>query len=101
MRKREMQAAIRRGIKLLDCTEVSDWRDKINLDILDLGCGGDCILGQLYQDFDIGLDELSLSTQEAEYYGLKLAGISWWNDPTSHYDREYAKLTQLWKEALS
>ncbi len=50
------KANVERGIALLD-EKVPGWRSILNLSILDLSCGCNCILGQVSGTFDRGVEE--------------------------------------------
>jgi hypothetical protein len=83
---------VENGIKFLDRVMPPKWRQKINLDELSLSSTADCVLGQLYGDYDDGRYQLDLDGDEAEEYGFVLYGVE---------ERDYWKLTQAWKLALS
>lgn len=74
---------INAGIKLLDST-TPGWREKIDLDQLDLGSCSVCVLGQVFGDYDEGIDQLGVSGYD---YGFNTMS----NMPA---------LTAAWKEAL-
>ena len=45
-----LQKRVDRGIQLLDTHGPLDWRDRIDMDTLDLGDGDQCVLGQVFGD---------------------------------------------------
>jgi hypothetical protein len=47
-----------RGAKLLDEKYEGDWREKIDIDELDMDNQDECILGQMYGDYEDGLEEV-------------------------------------------
>jgi len=49
-----------RGAQLLD-KRVPGWAQRINLPALDMNSCNDCVLGQLYGDYGVGVDELGLT----------------------------------------
>lgn len=93
MRKREMQAAVKRGIKLLD-SEVPDWRSKIDLEELDLFWPCHCVLGQATEGYYTAIGKLDIDPND---YGFSIPVVL----DDRYNSRNYANLTQLWKEALS
>lgn len=99
MRTREAQAGINRTIKLLD-NKIPKWRRLIDKDDLDIGSIYDCVTAHIFGRYDKGIQELGISDYDAGYYGLAL-DIEMDDDNKDRYDREYAKLTQLWREALN
>lgn len=98
MRTREMKSAIKRGIKLLD-ERVLDWRDRIDLDELDLSNSQSCILGQSFGAYGKGKYLLGLTAIESAKLGFNILDVSWWDE--NDFETQYNRLTQLWKEALS
>lgn len=50
---------VARGMALLDAHGPADWRERIDLDRLTFKSSTDCVLGQVYGDMDLGLDELA------------------------------------------
>lgn len=82
----KFDAKIAAGIKLLDNHVGSSWRDSINLDTLNLGSCSVCVLGQVFGDYQEGLDELDL--EEGYDYGFNtMSG-------------DMTELTAAWKVAL-
>jgi hypothetical protein len=53
----ELSTRVRRGVRLLD-REKPGWERKIDLDRLDLGHTCNCVLGQVYGNYDRALYEL-------------------------------------------
>ena len=79
-------AKVKSGIALLDAHfGGSSWKTDIDLDTLDLGSCGVCVLGQLFGDYSEGLDELGIG-----------GGYSYGFDSTG----SFRELTQAWKDAL-
>lgn len=71
------------GIALLD-REQPGWRTKIDLDKLDLASCSVCVLGQIFGDYDEGIEQLNINGYD---YGFNaMSGMS--------------ELTEAWKEAL-
>ncbi len=86
--------AVARGVALLD-EKVPGWREKINVETLDMGDYCICVLGQQFGDFGEGLSNLGFDLGDADLarnYGFqRLAG---------HSDDEYQALTDAWREAI-
>jgi hypothetical protein len=61
-----------RGAKLLDEKYEGDWREKIDVDELDMDNQDECVLGQLYGDYEDGLVKLfgRCDYQAGEDYGF-------------------------------
>jgi hypothetical protein len=78
---------VQAGIKLLDEQEPG-WRAKIDKDSLDLGSCSVCVLGQVFGDYEEGLEMLDLGTGSSYAYGFN----------TNSADMQ--ALTAAWKEAL-
>lgn len=77
---------VQSGIALLNAHfGGSSWKKDIDLDTLDLGSCGVCVLGQLFGDYSDGLDELSIGGGYS--YGFDTSG-------------SFHELTQAWKDAL-
>lgn len=78
---------VQSGIDLLNAHfGGSSWKKDIDLDTLDLGSCGVCVLGQLFGDYSEGLDELGIGGGYA--YGFDVSSGS------------FRDLTQAWKDAL-
>lgn len=81
-----MKENVLRGIELLD-RQVPGWRDRIDWDRLEMDSCYDCILGQLFDFYCTGLDELGL-----------IAGIPDGFD-ADFTTCDYGELTELWRQA--
>ena len=93
-------AKVQNGIKRLDAVGPADWRDRINLDTLDVHSLSDCVLGQVFGDYGEGMDALFpghrwLSDGINEEHGFEA--------PTDRLtgNRQYASVTAAWKIALT
>ncbi len=82
------RVAAKRGAKLLDefCPR---WHSLVNVNTLAMDDSDSCVLGQVYSDYDLGLDSLGLDYNDEIYYGF-LANSS------MYYDR----LTAAWKDEV-
>lgn len=78
------------GAALLDRLVPGWWR-RIRLRKLDIADGCNCVTGQLFGDFEKGLNRLDLSHDEARAYGLERA-------TTDLYG--YYGLTNAWKNEV-
>lgn len=96
------EVRVDRGIWRLDNFGPEDWRERINLDTLDLRSLSNCILGQLYGE------------DPEDWQGWRRGMISLfphldrpeWNDIATvngfdASDGDYDELTEEWKRALS
>lgn len=89
-----LKVVVRQGIKLLDECGPADWRDRIDLGKLDMRRPSSCILGQLYDDFYEGLDQLNIRI-EADSHGFNASWSEEWYGPVM------AQLTEEWKRQIS
>jgi len=80
---------IERGAALLD-DKVPGWQDKIDLATLDMSNCANCVVGQVYGDYDLGLAELDGEAQrQPSRYGFAAL-------PTEMFDT----LTDKWRAFL-
>jgi hypothetical protein len=75
------------GIKLLDESGPSGWRDLVDVNTLRLESCEVCVLGQVFGSFDTGLDNLDLTSGTSKDYGFNT-------------DYSMQELTKAWKDAL-
>jgi len=82
------------GIDLLD-SEAPGWVNCIDLDTLDMSTTGNCVLGQVYGDFFIGMAELFASDDPelAVRHGFETPDET---DPSCDYDA----LNEAWRTAI-
>ena len=83
-------ALVAAGAALLD-QEFEGWETQIDLDLLDLANGDNCILAQLYGDYEGGLSDLGVDGTD---HGFYLAGTLTWRSEAE--DARWATLTELW-----
>lgn len=89
-----MQKRVKRGMALLD-VQSPGWREKINLDALDMCSNG--VLEQLFKGYHVGLHALKLTYAEAVFYGFDITG----EDGDDKENRaKWRRLTDAWKAAL-
>jgi hypothetical protein len=81
------EQSVQNGIALLDA-ERPGWRSEIDLKMLDIAQSDTCVLGQLYDGFANGVNELELLTEKMDEYGF--------STPYS-----YKVLTKHWKRNLA
>lgn len=84
---------VERGIALLD-ERVPGWRDRINLDDLDMGSITKCVLGQLFGQYVDGLNELfgdRYTFFDGAHYGFTTIAGSF---------ASFGALTERWYTAL-
>ena len=89
-----------KGITFLD-TELSEWREIVNKDKLDMSDGHNCIAGQVTgMEYDEAIEQFGLSKKEAFEYAF-YTGTSWLDyEEKSKFQEDYAKLTKVWTEVL-
>lgn len=83
----EYADVVNAGIKLLDESGPSNWRDLVDLNTLRLEACDVCVLGQVFGSFDDGLDNLDLTHSTSKRYGFNT-------------DYSMLELTKAWKDAL-
>lgn len=91
---KDFSAEVKRGVQLLN-REVTDWYDLINLDLLDILHGDQCVLGQLFGDYVDGLRELGLTAKESNAHGFCFG-----YDLANYSYAGWADLTEQWKSAI-
>lgn len=86
--------SIERGIAMLD-SRIADWRERVDLDALDMADAQACLLGQIYGSLNQGLEALEVASSHADHYGFSI--------PFNAYEAEALneKLNDAWREALS
>lgn len=90
------------GVILLDAREpkwakAPRWHHEIKLDELDMSEPCDCVLGQLYSDYRVGLQELDINdTKVAEYLGFNIP-----DGPDELRSARYAALAAAWTEVVT
>ncbi|UJQ86919.1 hypothetical protein SEA_TREAT_84 [Streptomyces phage Treat] len=80
---RDYSNEVAKGIKVLD-QQVPNWRQKIDVENLDLGSCSICVLGQVFGDYNDGIEKLNVDGYE---HGFNTTG-------------SYAELKDAWVEAL-
>jgi hypothetical protein len=89
---------VRKGIALLDKDGPADWRELIDLRILNIATIHNCVLGQLYGNYDVGMGKLA---SRACSYGKAAPDPGWYGFSLSKYGAEtWDKLNQVWKQEL-
>lgn len=58
LRDEKIKKQVLKGLKTLQKKHGDDWVEKIDCETLDLSEGAQCVLGQVYGDFDLGVDSL-------------------------------------------
>lgn len=79
------------GVRLLD-SEIPDWWQRINLDRLDIACCFRCVVGQLYGDYDDGVETLEL-----DLFGYKTVDALGFESSSYDDDR---RLTVVWRNRI-
>lgn len=91
---KDVRAAVWAGIGYLNVHRPG-WRRKIDLDRLNLASGEQCVLGEVYGEFDKGLSTLGLDLGTAEALGF----LAKKNPDGSRDSLDYDKLTAEWRVA--
>jgi hypothetical protein len=84
-----MQERVQAGIKFLDENAPRNWRERVDLDRLDIDKSSRCMLGQIYNNYWTGLTALNITTPQAVDLGF-IAG-----------NTSGALLTQVWREQIA
>lgn len=90
------EEAVQRSIVLLDTCAPGDWRDQINLEHLNLDDGECCVLGQIYGDYQVGLEALHECWSNLDVF---TPGLEDWSDTVEAFDSGYFE--EAWMRALS
>ncbi|MEV6421866.1 hypothetical protein [Streptomyces sp. NPDC051662] len=79
------------GVRFLDRYGPDGWRRRIDPSVLDIDSGAACVVGQLYDDWEVGQAELELrdDTDDAVFFGFYPAE-----------DGDAALLTASWRSVL-
>ena len=88
---------VARGAQLLDREGPTGWREQIECDTLDLSDCKQCILGQLYGDYEPGLYKLRV--YDGTPQGFERANTDT-PTPIASAKRQYARLTAAWRREL-
>lgn len=91
IRTREIERAVRRGVKLLDKSH-PNWRSKVSLEDLNLLSSERCIIGQVFGSYYQARLVLGLSQDAGIYYGFDVPIADRWTKGSykrrrNHYDR--------------
>ena len=112
---RKCDAAVRRGVRLLDKMSPG-WHLKIDLRKLDLAFIDKCVLGQVFGDYSDGCDKLSDALTEAriqftraypadsridpEHYGFDVSVPDASYEAGINGSMLYSRLTERWAEVI-
>lgn len=98
----ELRQRVLNGAMFLD-QHVPGWRDKINIDDLNIRSGCYCILGQIYGDYEEGAKILNMPVVD-KYHPPSPSKESielGFNDVyTANFGMELSELTNEWKSYL-
>lgn len=83
------------GASLLD-KRMPHWHRRINAERLDIGNCQNCVLGQLFSRYDIGLQRLNITNQEAVTLGV-YAGVR----QRRKRKNRYVSLTSEWRARIA
>lgn len=90
---------VKAGMKLLD-EKVPGWREQIDLSKLDMSFCFTCILGQVFGEYNFGLEELNITGDDDEVNEQALK-LGFQSNIRNCICLNYDHLNQAWKEALS
>lgn len=92
--------AVARGRALLG-SNLPGWRKLVNKYRLSMSHAQNCILGQIFGDYDRGLDALNFTRDDAVYYGFICEKASYDYDPAGEYTCiPCTKLAEAWRAVL-
>lgn len=66
-----LEERVKDGAVYLD-NQVPGWEHNVNLEILDMDCTGNCVLGQMYGSYRFGKDELKATDEKLRELGFDL-----------------------------
>lgn len=96
-----METRVARGILWLDYMHVG-WRDKVDLDVLDITDSHGCILGQVFGYYSDALtDEIHGDYETADDMARSMGFDIMPSEFRADHKKYYAQLEQLWADALS
>jgi len=88
-----LEDCVQNGIELLDEKGPANWREMIDLDVLDISNAQVCIIGQI------------TSAESLSAYNAMLNKLGAWWDPAEYgfdaHNGDYDELTEEWRLALS
>lgn len=97
-----VEQAVRNGIELLDAEGPKDWRELVDVELLDVASIGRCVLGQIYDDYSLGMMELFDYGEEYwEPLGIKYGFEAQLLPGPGYNGRDYDALTAEWVRVLS
>ena len=70
------------------------WEEEVNTDHLQLNNCLDCVLGQLFGDFDEALAELDITEGDAKSMGFLLSEFR------NFEEEDYPELTDIWRDLI-
>jgi len=93
--------AVERGADFLDrVRDLPEWRPRINVEILDIGSGLNCVLGQLYGTYYDGVEELGITGRCADLGFTVQTGSCTCCYLTPRQIRAWSSLTEAWRLEL-
>ena len=90
-----VEKRIAAGARFLDERRGLTWRGLVDIETLDIESPCDCILGQLFDHFKVGCDELGIKPFRAARLGFNVMDL---DNPSSA--REFRALTRGWRNLL-
>jgi hypothetical protein len=93
-----IESQVEKGVALLD-EKVPGWETRVDPDALHMWNMRHCVLGQLFQDYMIGLRELGLSDESAVEYGFDRR-TSLLEDSIEEINESWAALDSSWRSVI-
>jgi len=87
---------VKDGAEFLNFIYGDEWKQKINLETLDLQSGKSCILGQTDSNFLQHANHLKLDMEDTRQFGFLAES----NSSIFNNGPEYSSLTKAWKQYL-
>jgi hypothetical protein len=90
----DIRDRVSNGVALLD-ERVANWRDRVCVGSLWIESADTCVLGQIYGDYDIGIEALNILGEGKQY------GFSTYSRSSTYGLSEYAELQAEWVRVLT
>jgi hypothetical protein len=91
------QARVAAGISLLAEQGFPEWHHSVTPGILDIGSANDCVLAQLFGDYETGLDHTGIGALDAADYGFDCLALPHADDCAD----DVADLNTAWLNAIA
>ena len=95
-----MTSAVERGASLLD-EKRPGWENEIDVDRLDMNNFKNCVLGQVYGEYDAGLVQLGIRILSTEAIRSGFDAVTRESCPETTFSGRYNALTEDWKQQIA